>query len=148
MPKAAAANKRLKKRARDGASAKQRMEWIRDALDDAKARDIAVLDVRKISDFTDYMAIATGTSNRHVQSTADKIVDALRAHGVRTVGVEGGKIGDWVLIDFGDVIVHVMREETRDFYNLEKLWSDAKRVEHREKIKKPPGRQKRQEQQK
>ena len=111
------------------ATAKKTQNWIQDALEDAKARDITVLDVRKISDFTDYMVIATGTSNRHVQSTADKVVDALRTHGVRTVGVEGGKIGDWVLIDFGDVIVHVMREETRDFYNLEKLWSDAKRIE-------------------
>lgn len=114
MPKATTARKTLRR--------------IQDALEDAKARDIAVLDVRKISDFTDYMVIATGTSNRHVQSTADKVVDALRTHGVRTVGVEGGKIGDWVLIDFGDVIAHVMREEIRDFYNLEKLWSDAKRV--------------------
>ena len=111
------------------ATAKKTQSWIQDALEDAKARDITVLDVRKISDFTDYMVIATGTSNRHVQSTADKVVDVLRMHGVRSVGIEGGKIGDWVLIDFGDVIVHVMREETRDFYNLEKLWSDAKRVE-------------------
>lgn len=109
--------------------------WIQHALEDAKTRDVVVLDVRKISDFTDYMVIATGTSNRHVQSTADKVVDALRTHGVRTVGVEGGKTGDWVLIDFGDVIAHVMREETRDFYNLEKLWSDAKRVSAGEKAK-------------
>ena len=129
MPKAATANKTKQKRARDGASANRSMEWVQDALKDAKVRDIAVLDVRKICDFTDYMVIATGTSNRHVQSTADKVVDALREHGVRTVGVEGGKIGDWVLVDFGDVVAHVMREETRDFYNLEKLWSDAKRVE-------------------
>ena len=107
--------------------------WIQHALEDAKARDIVVLDVRKISDFTDYMVIATGTSNRHVQSTADKVVDTLRTHGVRTVGVEGGRTGDWVLIDFGDVIAHVMREETRDFYNLEKLWSDAKLVKSKAK---------------
>ena len=117
MPKAATANKT--------------QHWIQQELENAKARDIAVLDVRKISDFTDYMVIATGTSNRHVQSTADKVVDALRGHGVRTVGVEGGKIGDWVLIDFGFVVVHVMREEVRDFYNLEKLWSDARRLEVR-----------------
>ncbi len=103
--------------------------WIHDALENAKAHDIVVLDVRKISDFTDYMVIATGTSNRHVQSTSDKVVDTLREHGVRPVGVEGKQIGDWVLIDFGDVVVHVMRGETRDFYNLEKLWSDARRVE-------------------
>ena len=114
MPKANPANKTQR--------------WVQGALDDAKTREISVLDMRKISDFTDYMVIATGTSNRHVQSTADKVVDALREHGVRAVGVEGGKIGDWVLIDFGAVVVHVMREEIRDFYNLEKLWSDARRV--------------------
>src|SRR3989344_550011 len=115
------------------AKAKKTQQWIQNALDDAKTQNIAVLDVRKISDFTDYMVIATGTSNRHVQSTADKVVDALRTQGVRTVGVEGGRTGDWVLIDFGDVIAHVMREETRDFYNLEKLWSDAKLVKSKAK---------------
>ena len=119
MPKASTANKTQR--------------WIQNVLDDARARDITVLDVRKVCDFTDYMVIATGTSNRHVQSTADKVVDALRVHGVRSMGVEGGKVGDWVLIDFGDVVVHVMREETRDFYNLEKLWSDARRIEPGEK---------------
>lgn len=102
--------------------------WIHAALMDAKANEVVVLDVRKISDFTDYMIVATGTSNRHVQSTSDKVVDALRARDVRTVGVEGKQTGDWVLIDFGDVVVHIMRAEVRDFYNLEKLWSDAKRV--------------------
>ncbi|HYA37146.1 MAG TPA: ribosome silencing factor [Candidatus Methylomirabilis sp.] len=108
--------------------ARKVQRWANDALAEAKARDIAVLDVRKVSDFTDYMVIATGTSNRHVQSTADKVVESLREHGVRPVGSEGQKIGDWVLIDFGDVVVHVMREQTRDFYNLEKLWSDARPV--------------------
>ncbi|MDO8595296.1 MAG: ribosome silencing factor [Sulfuricaulis sp.] len=102
---------------------------MQNALEDAKTQNIAVLDVRKISDFTDYMVIATGTSNRHVQSSADKVAETLRDHGVRPVGIEGKQHGDWVLIDFGDVVVHIMREETRDFYNLEKLWSDAKRVE-------------------
>jgi len=117
---------------------------IHDALEDAKAHDIAVLDVRDISDFTDYMVIATGTSNRHVQSTADRVVDALREYGVRPVGTEGKKVGDWVLIDFGDVVVHIMREQTRDFYNLEKLWSDAMPVEPKQKKKtaKTPGKPK------
>ena len=122
------------------AKAKKTQQWIQNALEDAKTQNIAVLDVRKISDFTDYMVIATGTSNRHVQSSADKVVETLRGHGMRPVGIEGKQLGDWVLIDFGDVVVHVMREETRDFYNLEKLWSDAKRVEpgkHKETAKKP-----------
>ena len=111
------------------AKANKTQQWIQNALEDAKTQNIAVLDVRKISDFTDYMVIATGTSNRHVQSSADKVVETLRGHGVRPVGIEGKQLGDWVLIDFGDVVAHIMREQTRDFYNLEKLWSDAKRVE-------------------
>jgi len=122
------------------AKAKKNQQWIQNALEDAKTQNIAVLDVRKISDFTDYMVIATGTSNRHVQSSADKVAETLRDHGVRPVGIEGKQLGDWVLIDFGDVVVHIMREQTRDFYNLEKLWSDAKRVEpgkHKETAKKP-----------
>ena len=120
------------------AKAKKTQQWIQNALEDAKTQNIAVLDVRKISDFTDYMVIATGTSNRHVQSSADKVAETLRGHGVRRVGIEGQQLGDWVLIDFGDVVVHLMREQTRDFYNLEKLWSDAKRVEpgkHKETVK-------------
>jgi ribosome-associated protein len=122
------------------AKAKKTQQWIQNALEDAKTQNIAVLDVRKISDFTDYMVIATGTSNRHVQSSADKVVETLRGHGARRVGIEGQQLGDWVLIDFGDVVVHIMREQTRDFYNLEKLWSDAKRIEvgeKRETAKKP-----------
>jgi len=96
---------------------------ITDALADAKALDVTVLDVREVCDFTDAMVVASGTSTRHVQSVADRIIDALRKRGVRTLGVEGEKIGEWVLIDFGAVVVHVMRPQTRDFYNLEKLWS-------------------------
>ena len=122
------------------AKAKKTQQWIQNALEDAKTQNIAVLDVRKISDFTDYMVIATGTSNRHVQSSADKVAETLSDHGVRRVGIEGQQLGDWVLIDFGDVVVHIMREQTRDFYNLEKLWSDAKRIEvgeKRETAKKP-----------
>lgn len=101
---------------------------ILDALDDAKARDPVVLDVRKIAVFTDYMVIVTGTSNRHVTAVADNVVKKLRAQGRRPTGVEGMEGGDWVLIDYGDVVVHVMRAQTRDFYNLEKLWDEAKRL--------------------
>lgn len=105
------------------AQATQRL--IHDTILDAKGQDVRVLDVRKVTDFTDYMIIASGTSNRHVISMGDRIIDALRAHNRRPIGIEGQDPGDWVLIDFGDVVVHLMRPQTRDFYNLEKLWSDA-----------------------
>ena len=98
------------------------------ALEDAKARDVVVLDMRKVAVFTDYMIIVTGTSNRHVMSVADNVIDRLRESGRRPAGVEGMEGGDWVLIDFGDVVVHVMRAQTRDFYGLEKLWGEAKRI--------------------
>jgi len=98
------------------------------ALEDAKAREITVLDMRKIAVFTDYMIIVTGTSNRHVMAVADNVMDRLREAGRRPSGVEGMESGDWVLIDFGDVVVHVMRAQTRDFYGLEKLWGEAKRI--------------------
>lgn len=101
---------------------------IHNALEDAKAQDIVVLDVRKVAMFTDYMVVVTGTSSRHVMAVADKLIHKLREQGQRPVGVEGMEGGDWVLIDFGDVVVHVMRAQIRDFYNLEKLWSEGKRV--------------------
>ena len=92
-------------------------------LDDAKAQNIVVLDVRKLSSIADYMVIATGTSTRHVSAVADNLIDALKKEGVRAWGIEGQDTGEWVLVDFGDVIVHIMQAETRDFYQLEKLWS-------------------------
>lgn len=98
-------------------------------IDDAKGHDIQVLDVREISDITDYMIIASGTSTRHVSSVADKVVDTLRDHKLRPLGIEGRDVGDWVLVDFGDVLVHVMRPEVREFYNLEKLWAHDLRPE-------------------
>ena len=103
-------------------------EVMYSALSDAKALDITMLDVRAIADFTDYMVICTGTSSRHVQSVADKLMDRMRDAGRKPVGVEGEAVGDWVLVDFGDIVVHVMRREIRDFYNLEKLWGEGKHV--------------------
>ena len=108
---------------------RKNLQSIHDALADAKALDVVVLDVQKISDFTDYMVIATGTSTRHVTSVADRVIDALRMTGVRATGVEGREVGEWVLIDFGGAVVHVMRQQTRDFYNLEKLWGEGKPVD-------------------
>jgi ribosome-associated protein len=106
---------------------------IYQALTDAKGQDIKALDVRGVTDFTDYMIIATGTSSRHVQTLADKVVERMKALGLRPVGVEGEAVGDWVLIDFGDVVAHVMRPQIRDFYNLEKLWGDSPEAGHTQK---------------
>jgi ribosome-associated protein len=105
--------------------ATEMQKQIYETLKDAKGQDIRVLDVGKITDFTDFMIIVTGTSSRHVVSMAERVADRMRELGRRPLGTEGQDTGDWVLVDFGDVVVHVMRQQTRDFYNLEKLWSDA-----------------------
>lgn len=103
--------------------AKDLQEKICQLLDDAKAKDIQVLEVSKISSITDFMVIATGTSSRHVSAVADNLVDAMKAEGIRAWGIEGQETGEWVLVDFGDVIVHIMQMEARNFYLLERLWS-------------------------
>ena len=98
-------------------------DLVVEALDDQKAVDVAVLDVREVASFTDFMVIASGTSRRHVKSLADRVVERARDAGVRALGVEGTEVAEWVLIDLGDVVVHVMQPTIRGFYSLEKLWS-------------------------
>lgn len=95
------------------------------ALQDMKGVDIHVLDVRGLTALTDFMVIASGTSDRHVKSLARHVQDEARRAGVKPMGVEGEAEGEWVLVDLRDVVVHVMRPQVRDFYNLEKLWSVA-----------------------
>lgn len=94
-----------------------------DALEELKAQDIKVLDVRGVATFTDLMVIASGTSTRQVKALADKVVEKSIRAGVRPLGVEGAREAEWVLVDLNDIVVHVMLPQTRDFYNLEKLWS-------------------------
>ena len=93
-----------------------------DALEDLKATDILRLDVRKLSDFTDYMLIATGRSARQVVALAENVVMKAKHAGEAPLGVEGLRGGEWVLVDLGDVVVHVMQPEVREFYQLDKLW--------------------------
>jgi ribosome silencing factor RsfS/YbeB/iojap len=100
-----------------------------DALDDMKALDVKVLDVRGLTDIADYMVIASGTSDRHVRSVAQRVVEKSKEAGFRPHGVEGLQDGDWVLVDLHEYIVHVMLPRVREFYGLEKLWDmTAKRA--------------------
>ena len=93
------------------------------ALDDLKAVEPVVLDVRSLSSVMDYLIVASGTSSRHVKSLADNVLMKAKDQGVRPLGVEGECAGEWVLVDFGDVVVHVMQPAARSFYDLERLWS-------------------------
>jgi ribosome-associated protein len=93
------------------------------ALEELKGRDIVALDVKDLTGITDFMVFCTGTSSRHVKSLADNVEMAAKQHDLRALGTEGQDTGEWVLVDFGDVVVHVMQSETRAFYDLERLWS-------------------------
>ena len=93
------------------------------ALDDLKARDIVEVDVRGKSSVTDLLVIASGTSSRHVKSIADEVVKKAKQAGLPPIGVEGQREAEWVLVDLGDIIVHVMLPRTREFYGLERLWT-------------------------
>ena len=93
-----------------------------DALEDAKGQDIAVLDVTSLTDICDFMMVATGTSDRHVRTLADRVLERMHDAGWRQMGVEGEDAKDWVLVDFVDIVVHIMRGETRKRYDLESLW--------------------------
>ncbi len=95
-----------------------------EALEDLKAQDIATIDVRGRASFTDMMIFASGTSSRHVISIAESVIEAVCDAGVPPIGVEGETVGEWVLIDLGDAVVHVMQPDTRTFYDLEKLWNE------------------------
>jgi len=96
---------------------------IMEALDDLKAQDVVRMDVSELTDVMDTLIIATGTSSRHVKSLASNAVQDAKDQGHPAIGVEGLDAGEWVLADFGDTVLHVMQPSTREFYDLEKLWS-------------------------
>jgi len=93
------------------------------ALEDIKARDITVLDVRKLTSLCDTMIIASADSNRQVKALANHVRDRLKEGGAAIIGVEGEETGEWVLVDAGDVVVHIMQPSVRAYYNLEELWA-------------------------
>lgn len=104
------------------ASGAELLEAVRSSLDDDKAEDVTVIDLRGRSEIADYMVVASGRSSRQVTSISDKLIERLKERFGLSAKVEGKAQGDWVLIDAGDVIVHVFRPEVREFYQLEKMW--------------------------
>ncbi|MDH3615381.1 MAG: ribosome silencing factor [Gammaproteobacteria bacterium] len=104
-------------------NSEQLADLVIGALDDVKAQDIVKLNVRDMTTVTDYMIVASGTSNRHVKALVDNVSEKAKEAGHRPVGIEGEDGGEWVLLDLQDAVVHVMLPKVREFYNLEKLWS-------------------------
>ncbi|MCI0401236.1 MAG: ribosome silencing factor [Gammaproteobacteria bacterium] len=92
-------------------------------LDQFKAVDIRVMDVRGMTTITDFMIIASGKSDRQVKALADKVIETAKERGIAPLGIEGQREGEWILVDLGDAVVHVMRPVVRQFYQLEKLWT-------------------------
>ena len=96
---------------------------IKLALEDLKGIDVLTMDVREMTSIADQMVLATGTSNRHVKALSRSVIDQAKEQGFRPLSTEGEDTSDWVLVDFGDIIVHIMLPETREFYDLERLWT-------------------------
>jgi ribosome-associated protein len=113
---------RTRPRRADERAASPLQETVTAALDDMKAVNVKVMDVRGLTDIADTMVIASGNSDRHVRSIADRVVEKAKAAGFRPLGTEGARDGEWVLVDLQDVVVHVMLPRVREFYGLERLW--------------------------
>ena len=107
----------------------ERVRRIAEAALDKKAEDVVALDVREVASFADSFVLATGASDRHVRTIVDAVEECARGWGERPLGIEGYEDGRWVLLDLGDVIVHVFQREVREHYDLERLWSDAARLD-------------------
>ena len=119
----------------ENSSAEAVLDLAADALDELKAIDLKVLDVRELTSVTDYMVIASGNSDRQVKALADNLVQKAKDGGHRPLGIEGDQAAEWVLVDLVDVVVHVMSPNTRETYQLEKLWSQpAVEAEQQEEV--------------
>ena len=105
-------------------TATQLRDHIVNALEDGKGQHILSIDVSKLTTITDFMILVSGTSNRHVKALVDQTLEASKSMGETARGVEGRETNEWVLVDLGDVIVHVMQKDAREFYELERLWSE------------------------
>ena len=113
----------------ENSSAEAVLDLAVDALDELKAIDLKVLDVRELTSVTDYMVIASGNSDRQVKALADNLVQKAKDGGHRPLGIEGDQAAEWVLVDLVDVVVHVMLPAVRDFYKLEKIWERPEVIE-------------------
>jgi ribosome-associated protein len=102
---------------------KKLLKLVQTSLEEMKARDLCTLDVRKLTSVADYLVIVSGTSDRHVRSLANRLVETAKAAGQMPIGVEGQESAEWVLVDLADVVVHVMQPRVREFYKLEDLWT-------------------------
>ena len=111
--------------------AKTRALSLADAIGDKKGIAIQILELGELCSFADFFVIATGTSNRHVRTLADAVTEAAREFGERPLGIEGTRTGRWILVDLGDIIVHLFQEEAREFFGLERRWGEAQPVEVR-----------------
>lgn len=109
------------------------VSFVKKHLEDNKADNIVEMDVTSLTDCMDIMMIASATSTRHAKSIASKLVAAAKAAGIRPLGIEGEIAGEWVLIDLGDIVVHVMLKSQRDLYQLEKLWAVTERFKQERK---------------
>jgi len=112
-----------------GLSTEEKTTLISQIVADKKAMDVIVLDMADASSITDYFVICSGGSQRQVQAIADAIDEQLKQAGITSLGVEGYREGHWILMDYGDVIVHVFSQETREFYDLERLWANAPKID-------------------
>ncbi|MDD2481762.1 MAG: ribosome silencing factor [Lutispora sp.] len=109
-------------------TSKIKVDRVVQILQDKKAKDIKVLDIHELSALSDYFVIATGTSTTHVQALCDNVEEKMEEDGYKIHHKEGFRNGRWILLDYYDVIIHIFYEEERKFYNLERLWVDAKTV--------------------